>query len=452
MRRLRATTCLLAILAGFLYPVPALAPPMLDPEIVSMIGQIDSNRIATSIQTLVAFGTRNSCSDNSGTPPGIGAARDWIRAQFAALPGIQVVLDPFAGPCQTIQNVVAWIPGSGHPDRLIVIGGHYDSRTYDRSDSTSPAPGTNDSGSQTALVLEVARVLAGHSFDTTVIFVAWAGEEQGLYGSASFMQTYTTYFPTGTLELNLNCDIVGGDNTVNDDTALQQFRLFSPGTPREISPGDGTTDNTSPSRSIMRHVGYWGSAYVPEMTMLPQLREDRVGRGGDHESFIASAIPGVRFIEVNENLAHQHAPADLFDYVTPAYTSRVARVMAATLADLARASTPPQSMVATRLPGNMVRLTWAAPAAGPAVDYYVISARPVTENFYRTRFVVPGTATTADARVNEDLGIAEGADYFVSVAAVDGGGHESLYAYPEYRCGPNGCVVPDGALDVTATR
>jgi len=109
-------------------------------------------------------------------------------------------------------------------------------------------------------------------------------------------------------------------------------------------------------------------------------------------------------------------------------------------------------MVATRLPGSMVRLTWAAPAAGPAVDYYVISARPVTENFYRTRFVVPGTATTTDARVNEDLGIAEGADYFVSVAAVDGGGHESLYAYPEYRCSPNGCVVPDGALDVTATR
>src|SRR5262249_16066676 len=175
------------------------------------------------------------------------------------------------------------------------------------------------------------------------------------------------------------------------DTALHQFRLFSPGTPREISPGDGTTDNTSPSRSIMRHVGYWGSAYVPEMTMLPQLREDRVGRGGDHQSFIASGISGVRFTEVNENLPHQPAPADLFDYGTPAYPSRVARVMAATLANLARASTPPQSMVATRLPANMVRLTWAAPAAGPAVDYYVISARPVTEKFYPTHFDDPAT-------------------------------------------------------------
>jgi len=50
-----------------------------------------------------------------------------------------VVLDPFAGPCQTIQNVVAWIPGSGHPDRLIIIGGHYDSRTYDRNDHLTGA-------------------------------------------------------------------------------------------------------------------------------------------------------------------------------------------------------------------------------------------------------------------------------------------------------------------------
>src|SRR5262249_9618764 len=230
------------------------------------------------IQTLAGFGTRNSCSDNSGTAPGIGAARAWIQAQFAALPGVQVMIDPFAGPCQTLQNVVAWIPGSGDPDRLIVIGGHYDSRTYDRYDGTSPAPGANDSGSQTAVVLEVARVFAGHSFDATVIFVTWAGEEQGLFGSGSFVQNYTTYFPTGTLELNLNCDIVGGDNTVNDDTAPQQFRLFSPGPPREISAGDGTTDNTSPSRGLMRHVGYWGSAYIPVMTMLPQLREDRVGR------------------------------------------------------------------------------------------------------------------------------------------------------------------------------
>ena len=421
-----------------------------------MLSQVDSNRIQTSIQTLVGFGTRNTCSDNSGATPGIGAARDWIQSQFAALPGLEVRLDPwtYAGcGTRTLHNVIAWIPGSGNPNRLIVIGGHYDSRNTSSTDGINPAPGANDSGSQTALVLEAARVMAGHTFDATVVFAAWSGEEQGLLGSSAFVQHFRNYFPNGTLELNLNCDIVGGDNTVNNATALQQFRLFSPGTPREISSVNGTTDDTSPSRGIMRHIGYWGGAYLPTMAMLPQLREDRVGRGGDHKSFIANSIPAVRFIDVNENLSHQHTPDDLFVYLTPAFTARVAQVVVATAASLARASTPPVTMVATKSSTNVVKLTWSAPVSGPPVSNYVISARTYTENFYRTRFFVPAGLTTATARVVEDLGIPSGTPYYVSIAAVDANGHESLYAYSEYRCtSTNKCSRPSDALNVTATR
>lgn len=424
-----------------------------------MVAQVDSNRIAADIQTLVGFGTRNTCSNNSGTSPGIGAARNWIQSQFAALPGLQVRLDPWTytgcGGTRTLHNVIAWIPGSGNPNRLIVIGGHYDSRNTSTFDGVNPAPGANDSGSQAALVLEAARVMAGHTFDATVVFAAWAGEEQGLHGSAAFVNTnYRNYFPNGTLELNFTADIVGGDNTVNNATALQQFRLFSPGTAREISASaTGSTDDTSPSRGVMRHIGYWGGAYVPTMTMLPQLREDRPNRGSDHKSFIAKAIPGVRFIDVNENLSHQHTADDLYAYVTPAYTARVTQVIVASASSLARASTPPRSMVASRVSSSTTRLTWTAPASGPPVDHYVISARAYTENFYRTRFSVAGGLTTATARVTQDLGIPSGTPYYVSIAAVDASGHESLYAYSEYRCNSsNTCSRPSDALNVTATR
>jgi hypothetical protein len=186
--------------------------------------------------------------------------------------------------------------------------------------------------------------------------------------------------------------------------------------------------------------------------MLPRLREDRPNRGSDHKSFIAKGVPGVRFIDVNENLAHQHSPNDLMLYVTPAYTARIAQVAAASAASLARAPTPPRSMTAQRLSSNSVKLSWAAPVSGPPVDHYVISARTVSENFYRTRFSVPGTETSATLRVLEDLDIPSGTSYYVSVAAVDAAGHESLYAYPEYRCSSYSCRVPSGSLDVTATR
>ena len=434
------------------------AQTILDPDIASMVSQVDANRIASNIQTLVGFGTRNTCSSNSGSSPGIGAARNWIQSQFAAMPGMQVVLDPWTytgcGGTRTLHNVVAWIPGSGHPNRLIVIGGHYDSRNTNVTDGVNPAPGANDSGSQAALVLEAARVMAGHTFDATVVFATWAGEEQGLLGSAAFVQHYRNYFPNGTIELNYTADIVGGDNTVNDATALQQFRLFSPGTAREISANAvGSTDDTSPSRGVMRQIGYWGGAYVPTMTMLPQLREDRPNRGSDHKSFIAQAIPGVRFIDVNENLNHQHSPNDLYVYVTPAFTARVTQVVVASAASLARAPAPPRNMVATRVNSSTTKLTWSAPATGPAVDHYVISARTSAENFYRTRFFVSGALTTSNARVTLDLGIPSGTTYYVSVAAVDASGHESLYAYSEYRCtSTNTCSRPSDALNVTATR
>lgn len=444
-------------------PAEPITTPMgslLDPDILEIVAPAELEQVALDVQELVGFVTRNTCSDNSGATPGIGAARDWIQSQLAALPGLEVRPDPWTytgcgGESRTLHNVIAWIPGTGDPNRLIVLGGHYDSRTTGSTDGGSPAPGANDSGSQTALGLQVARMLAGHSFDATIVFAFWSGEEQGLRGSQAFVNgNYRNYFPEGRLELNLTFDIVGGDNTANDLIALQQFRLFSPGTPREISSTDGTTDDTSPSRGLMRHIGYWGASYVPAMAMLPRLREDRPNRGSDHRSFIAKGVPGVRFIDVNENLAHQHSPNDLYDYVTPAYTALLAQVVAASVASLARASTPPRSLTAQRLSSSSVKLSWAAPASGPPVDHYVVSARTVTENFYRTRFAVAGDATSVTASVRDDLGIPSGTSYYVSVAAVDAAGHESLYAYPEYRCSYSSrvCSVPRGSLDVTLTR
>lgn len=437
------------------------APPTavaLDPEISTLLATIDPARVQQTLQKLVGFSTRNACSPDKPTT-GINAARDWLQAQYQALPGVQVRLQPFTqSGCPgspTRYNVIAWIPGA-HPNRLIVISGHYDSRTTNVSDGTSPAPGANDSGSQTALVLEAARALAGHTYDATLVFADFAGEEQGLVGSTAFVRNYRTLFPQATLELDLNSDIVGGDNTVNSATDLTQFRLYSPGTPRETSAStpDGTADDTSPARGVMRYIGRWGGAYVPAMTMVPKLREDRPGRGSDHQPFLNNAIPAVRFIELNETVAHQHAPADQLTYVTPAYTAQVARVVAATAASLARAPTPPRTLTQkARAPASRVMLTWTAPASGPAVHHYVIAARATTQALYGTaRFVVPATATSATVRVVEDLGIPAGTSFYVSVAAVDAAGHESLFAYPELRCAGATCAAPQDASDVTARK
>jgi hypothetical protein len=437
----------------------------LDSEISAIVGAVSSTRISETVGTLSGFTTRNSCSNNTSTGNTLGAARDWIRNQFQAIAGLTVSLEPFTfsvniplmGTCGPVtdQNVLAVKLGS-HPDRVVVVGGHYDSRTVNVVDGTGRAPGANDSGSQTALLIEAARLMAPLSFDATLVFAAFAGEEQGLFGSIQLAQDYTRYVTSSArIEAMLDVDMVGGDTAANSATDLQQYRVFSPGTPREIMLPIGSTDDESPSRGLMRYIGYWGGRYVPSMTMVPVLREDRVGRGSDHESFLNLGYPGVRFMENVESPnsgmpgSHQHTADDLPMFVTPAYTARVAQIVLAVGASLARAPTPPRMATATGAGVGSWTLSWMAPASGPVVDHYVIAARQTTENFYRTRVVVAANKTS-QAVTAAELGFAAAAAFYVSVAAVDAGGHESQFAYPEYRCDATSCAVPAGSLDVTA--
>src|SRR5262249_56439847 len=81
----------------------------------------------------------------------------------------------------------------------------------------------------------------------------------------------------------LNNDISGGDNVANTGDDFSAFRLYSAGTPRERTSRseDGTTDNTSPARGLMRFIATFGVPNVAGFNMRPEPREDRPGRGSD---------------------------------------------------------------------------------------------------------------------------------------------------------------------------
>jgi hypothetical protein len=467
------------VLLGFA-PSPGVTT---DPEISDIISQTDSNRILNTATTLQNFGTRQSCSDQPQPGRGVTAARDFLLSQYSAIPRLQVRLDPFVHsscPTTPTYNVIAWLPGKT-PNRLVIIGGHYDSRTTNVFDNTSDAPGGNDAGAQSAVVLELARVLAGHRFDATIVFIAFSGEEQGLFGSGSIAANLTRYFESPTVIAMLNTDIPGGDNTANTTADLQNFRLYSPGIPRErrSTDPDGTTDNTSPSRGVMRYVGTWGGAYVPGITMLPKLREDRPGRASDHVSFINNGYPAVRLMETFECspspvdnscggpfpcppptqipafckdttfvTTHQHSPHDQVQFITPTYAARIAQVIGAVAASLARAPDAPQNFTASGNSVQGITPSFVGPDEGD-VDHFVVAARSVNENFYRQRVVI----SEGDEQVisPQALGLNPGDSFFVSVSTVDSRGHESLFAYPEVRCDSTSCVIPSYANNVTAS-
>src|SRR3546814_7828871 len=103
-------------------------------------------------------------------------------------------------------------PGSD-PNRVVIVMGHIDTRVNDVMDATADAPGANDDGSGTALVLEVARVLSKEKFAASIVYAALSGEEQGLFGGTLLAETAKER--GWQVIAVLNTDIVG--NTVGTD-------------------------------------------------------------------------------------------------------------------------------------------------------------------------------------------------------------------------------------------
>src|SRR5687768_3825629 len=50
--------------------------------IAAIVRDIDARNIEQSIRKLVSFGTRNTLSEQNDPKRGIGAARDWLYAEF----------------------------------------------------------------------------------------------------------------------------------------------------------------------------------------------------------------------------------------------------------------------------------------------------------------------------------------------------------------------------------
>ncbi|MEZ4386387.1 MAG: M28 family peptidase [Candidatus Krumholzibacteriia bacterium] len=98
--------------------------------------------------------------------------------------GYTVAFDEFTVNGNLCRNVVATRVGTVNPDEIVVVGGHYDS-TSQQAGST--APGAEDNGSGTSLVMEIARASAGRQFERTVKFVLFDAEEVGLRGSQHFV-------------------------------------------------------------------------------------------------------------------------------------------------------------------------------------------------------------------------------------------------------------------------
>jgi hypothetical protein len=434
-------------------------PQKPEKELRDMLRDVDHKHIQATIEKLVSFGTRHTESSMTDPNRGIGAAINYV---FTTMQGyaatsngrMTVALQTYHQPPVAntilnpdgvdITNVVATIKGSVTPERIYLISGHLDSRRSLVTDSVGDAPGADDDASGVAVIMEAARVMASHAPESTIVFTAVDGEEQGLFGSGNQAKLFKA--ANADIQGMFSNDIVGASRAENGAKDDHRLRLFSEGVPtldtaqqanlRVLTGGE----NDSQSRQLARFVKSVADNDETDMTVWLMFRRDRYLRASDHVSYQQQGYAAARFTEPNETFAHEHQDVrvdpvtgvqfgDLIEFDDFKYMERVARVNVATMWSLAQGpGTPKGTQIVANVLTNSTTLVWNQ-GLDPDLAGYEIVWRETTDSDW-THAIPVGNVTIAT------LPLSPKDNFQFGVRAVDKAGHHSPVAFPVTRTTP----------------
>ncbi len=159
-------------LRGVLGGVPLTAA---DSAVQAVVARLDFDSYKGLIKGLTEFGDREQ-----GTPRN-AAAVDWIEAQLRSW-GYTTERVKYEFRGEPREQVYATKIGADVPGEMYILGAHMDGR--------GGGEAANDDGSGTALVMEIARVLAGTEVRSarSIRFALWNNEETGLNGARAYVE------------------------------------------------------------------------------------------------------------------------------------------------------------------------------------------------------------------------------------------------------------------------
>jgi Zn-dependent M28 family amino/carboxypeptidase len=288
--------------------------------------EVSTAKLKETLTQLASYPTRNTSS------PELERAAEWVAGEFRKIAGLQVELMKYdikkgrrVPADKTVVQVVATLPGES--SKRVIVGGHLDTINLGGDPLTAKAPGINDDGSGVALTLECARVLSQKKWRNTLVFVAFSGEEQGLFGSTALAQRAKK--EGWKIEAMLNNDTVGASQGPKSMKDKKRVRLYS----------EETADHNS--RELARWIEFEARGKVKGFSPWLVFRRDRFQRGGDHTPFNKEGFNAVRFIESVEALERQHTEKDTLDGIDFEYLANVVRLNLVSMSALANADDAP---------------------------------------------------------------------------------------------------------------
>ncbi len=213
----------------------------------------------------------------------------YLRDKFSEM-GLSTVLQG------TYNNVVAELAGTVSPDKIYILGGHYD--TY----GSGERPGGDDNASGIAGLLEAARVLSQYSFECTIRFIGFNAEEDGMKGSSDYVNNVV---------LANNKTIAG---MINLDMILRPGWDNDPTQPEDLDIG---TQNTAACLDWADTFITAAQTYVPSLSLDTDTPSTSDWTASDQGPFISAGFPAILAIENTADEiwfsgcnAYYHSPED----------------------------------------------------------------------------------------------------------------------------------------------
>ncbi len=159
---------------------------------------ISQANINSSLQEFEALGVKRT-----GTTQNTNAF-NWIKNKYTSYGYTTANFQEHAWTANgySSKNLIVTKTGTLYPNKFVIVCGHFDSIN---------GPGTNDNGSGTSIILEIARILKDVPTEYSIKFIHFSGEEQGLLGSSRYVsQIVNGTNPKMDIKLVINLDQVGG--------------------------------------------------------------------------------------------------------------------------------------------------------------------------------------------------------------------------------------------------
>jgi hypothetical protein len=288
-------------------PQPIKAPST---EVIDMIIQLTEPLYLGFLENLASFGPRKTgtqaCWD----------AGDWIYDQFKDM-GLQVRYHNWSYSGETGSNIEATIPGNDpNSDEIYLVCAHYD--------SVSGSPGVDDDGSGVVAAMTAAYIMRNYSFNHTLRFVTFSGEEQGLLGSHEYV--VEAYNNGDNIVGALNADMIGYALTQYQGNRIKIYE-----------------DESDWLYSYTEIISQQYNDYIGLITL-----QSGFSWGSDHYYFWEYGYDALFYHEYEFN-DYYHSPEDNISNMNITYAIKGSRLVLATLAELAQKciSNPPDAPTIT---------------------------------------------------------------------------------------------------------